>query len=64
MSSSPARLNKVEKTRFELFCERICPYLLVICIIILLTLIFIAIAKYGSHIAGSESNGYYYHMDI
>lgn len=47
-SSTPKRLNKIEeKTRFEEFCERICPYVLVICLIILVILLLFAFLKYG-----------------
>ena len=59
----PARLSKrVEKSTFEQFCERICPYVIIIGIIIICVLLFVALVKYGYSITGSEANGYYYHL--
>ena len=59
----PARLSKrVEKSPFEKTCERICPYAIIIGIIVICVLLFVALVKYGYSITGSESNGYYYHL--
>lgn len=58
----PARLQKVEKSTFEKTCERICPYVIIIGIIIICVLLFVALVKYGYSITGSEANGYYYHL--
>ena len=59
----PARLSKrVEKSTFEQFCERICPYVIIIGIIVICVLLFVALVKYGYSITGSEANGYYYHL--
>lgn len=47
-SSKPVRLAKVEaKSSFEEFCERICPYVLVVSLIILVVLLLFAFLKYG-----------------
>ena len=58
--SNPKRpLDKaVEKSRFELFCEKIAPYVLVASIIILLVLIFVILVRYGANITGTEANGW------
>ena len=53
---SPAK----EVSKWEWFCMKIAPYLIVIFIIILLLLISIAIVKYGAQITGTEANQYYY----
>ena len=59
----PARLSKrVEKSTFEKTCERMCPYIIIIGIIIICVLLFVALVKYGYSITGSEANGYYYHL--
>ena len=59
----PARLSKrVEKSTFEKTCERICPYVIIIGIIVICVLLFVALVKYGYSITGSEANGYYYHL--
>ena len=60
----PARLSKkVEKSTFEKTCERICPYVIIIGIIIISALLFVALVKYG-HMFSTESNAWYYHMDV
>lgn len=63
MSSSPARLNKVEKTRFEKWCIKICPYIIVACIIILCVLFSIALVKYG-HFLSTPENTYEHLSEI
>ena len=60
----PARLSKrVEKSTFEKTCERICPYVIIIGIIIICVLLFVALVKYG-HMFSTEANAWYYHMDV
>ena len=60
----PARLSKkVEKSAFEKTCERICPYVIIIGIIIICVLLFVALVKYR-HMFSTESNAWYYHMDV
>ena len=62
-SSNVARLDKkVPKSPFEQTCDKIAPYLILTCTIILVCLIFIALVKYGANITGTEANGYYYHL--
>ena len=54
----PARLSKrVEKSTFEKTCERICPYVIIIGIIIICVLLFVALVKYG-HAFSTEANRY------
>jgi len=62
-NSNPVRLEKKEsKSKFEVFCERICPYVIIACVIIICALLFVALVKYGHAITGTESNQYYYHL--
>ena len=49
----------VEMTRFEYYCRKIAPYVIIVCVIILTLLIFIALVKYGANWTGTESNIYY-----
>ena len=54
----PARLSKrVEKSTFEQFCNKICPYVIIIGIIIICVLLFVALVKYG-HAFSTEANRY------
>lgn len=48
-----------EITRFDWFCYRIAPYLIVIFSVLLLALAFIALVKYGGVLFGTEANHYY-----
>lgn len=67
MNSEPVRLAKVEKpqkTTFEEICLKIAPYVLFVCICLLIITIFVIMVKYGSNITGTEANGYYYHMGV
>ena len=59
----PARLRKVEKSTFEKTCERICPYVIIIGIIIICVLLFVALVKYG-HMFSTEANAWYYHSGV
>lgn len=57
------RLGKVEtKSKFEVFCERICPYVLLFGCLVLAALIFIALVRYG-HMFSTEANNYYYNLE-
>ena len=56
-SSNVARLDKVEKSPFEQTCEKVCPYIILACIIILCVLLFIALVKHG-HTFSTEANQY------
>lgn len=61
--TSNVRLEKqVPKSPIDEFCDKIAPYLILACTIILVCLIFIALVKYGANITGTEANGYYYHL--
>lgn len=57
-SSNPVRLDKKEtKTSFETYIRKACPYVLLVCTIILVILVFIALVKYG-HSFSTEANTY------
>lgn len=56
-TSNVARLDKVEKSPFEQTCEKVCPYIILTCIIILCVLLFIALVKHG-HTFSTEANQY------
>ena len=59
----PARLSKrVEKSTFEQFCDKICPYVLLFALVIIGILLLVILVKYGHSITGTEANGYYYHL--
>lgn len=58
--SSQVRLEKRnEKTTLEKFCDRIAPYVLFICIALLIILFLVILVKYGASITGTEANHYY-----
>ena len=61
MNSQPVRLAKqeTEKSNFEKFCNRIVPYVLFICIVLLIITVFVVLIKYGGNITGTEANHYY-----
>ena len=62
--NQPVRLHKKEsKSTFEVYCDKVAPYLILACTIILVCLIFIALVKYGANITGTEANNYYYHLN-
>ena len=48
----------VEMSKFELFCRKIAPYVLVACIILFSVLIFIALVKYGRAWFSTPQNQY------
>ena len=58
----PARLRKMEKSTFEQFCDKICPYVLLFALATICILLLVILVKYGHSITGTESNGYYYHL--
>ena len=60
---APARLDKKTENKFQEFCRWICPYVIILCLIILSVLLFIALVKYGHAITGTEANQYYYHLN-
>ena len=62
-NTSNVRLEKQTKSPIDEFCDKIAPYLILACTIILVCLIFIALVKYGANITGTEANGYYYHLE-
>lgn len=58
-SSTPKRLGKIEpKSRFEVFCDKICPYVLLTAMIILVILIVFVLAKYGANLFSTPQNRY------
>jgi len=59
--SNPNRpLDKgVEMSKFEYYCQKIAPYLILTCILILCVLMFIALVKYGAKWTGTEANQFY-----
>lgn len=59
---TPARLQKTEKksaTTFDEICTKIAPYIIIICICLLIITAFVVLIKYGSNITGTEANLYY-----
>lgn len=60
--SGPVRLEKPkEKNTFEKYCEKACPYVLLIALALFTILILIILVKYG-HAFSTEANNYYYNM--
>lgn len=56
-SSTPKRLGKVEsKSSFEEFCEWVCPYVLLICILLFSVLLAFAFVKYGADLFSTPQN--------
>lgn len=54
----PVRLEKKEPiTTFEMVCHKACPYVIIICLIVLCILLFLALARYG-HVFSTEANHY------
>lgn len=56
---SPKRLEKQSKSTFELFCERIVPYVLFFALVLLGILLVVILVKYGAGFTGTEANHYY-----
>ena len=62
-SKEPVRLQKKEElTTLDKVCHKICPYIIIICLLILGVLLFLALAKYGHVFFSTEANNYYYHI--
>lgn len=58
-NKQPVRLYKKEpKSSFERACERICPYVLLTAMIILVILIVFVLAKYGDNLFSTPQNRY------
>ena len=62
--SEPVRLAKKENCSIQLdsVCRKICPYVLVACVIIISVLLFVVLVRYG-HVFSTEANNWYYHME-
>lgn len=61
-SKEPVRLEKKQsQSKFNEVCERIAPYVLVACIVIISVLLFIVLVKYGASLTGTEANHFYNH---
>lgn len=62
--SNPNRpLDKgVEMSKFDFFCSKIAPYVLLACILLLMAFILFVLVKYGAGITGTEANQYYNHL--
>lgn len=52
-----------EKTTFEVYCEKIVPYVLIAFVLIFLVLLFVAFVKYGGNWTGTEANIYYNNLE-
>ncbi len=52
----------VEMSRFEFFCQKIVPYVVVIAVFVFIVLVLFAMVKYGHAITGTEANSFYYHL--
>ena len=56
--SEPVRLQKKENySKFDEVCRKLCPYLLVACIVIISVLLVFALAKYG-YMLSTEAHQY------
>lgn len=54
----PVRLEKKENySKFDEVCRKLCPYILVACIVIISVLLVFALAKYG-YMLSTEANHY------
>ena len=57
-SKEPVRLEKKENySKFDEVCRKLCPYLLVACIVIISVLLVFALAKYG-YMLSTEAHQY------
>ena len=70
MSNNPVRLSKsqsMQENNWESTLQRYAPYLLIVCLIILVLLIFALVFTVmgvsASSLTGTEANGYYYHLE-
>ena len=56
--SEPVRLEKKENySKFDEVCRKLCPYILVACIVIISVLLVFALAKYG-YMLSTEAHQY------
>lgn len=65
--NTPARLHKAEEksaTTFDEICQKIVPYVLFVCICLLIITVVVVLVKYGFAITGTEANIYYNHGGI
>ena len=64
--SNPNRpLDKaVEKTNFETFCERICPYVIITAVFILIVLALYVMTVHGHTVTVTEANAFYNQLDV
>lgn len=64
--SNPNRpLDKaVEKTNFEIFCEKICPYVVIIAVFMLIVLVLQIMAVHGHTVTVTEANAFYNQLDV
>ena len=61
--NEPVRLEKKQDSiQLDPICRRICPYVILACVIILCVLLFVALVRYG-HVFSTEANNWYYHME-
>lgn len=49
----------IDKSSFEVFCDRIAPYVILAGILIIAILLFVALVKYGAKWTGTEANLWY-----
>ena len=68
--NEPVRLSKsqsMQEEKWESTLQRYAPYLLIVCFIILVLLIFALVFTVmgvsASSLTGTEANGYYYHLE-
>ena len=63
--NEPVRLHKVEEiSSFDSFCMKICPYVLIACIFLMIVLVLYIMVVHGASVTGTEANQYYYHMEM
>lgn len=56
--SEPVRLQKKEDSiQLDSICRKICPYVLIACVIIISVLLFVVLVRYG-HAFSTEANHY------
>lgn len=57
ISNSERPLDKaIEISTFEYYCQRICPYVLLICILVFSVLLAFAFVKYGADLFSTPQN--------
>ena len=56
-------LNKaVEVSKLDCWCMKLCPYVLIVALFLMIVLILLILVRYGAFLTGTEQNMYYYHM--